>query len=551
MEPSWLRVQDEAALRNAFASATWDVVLIDHAMPGFDGSAALAIVREVAPQAIPIVVSGSIGEELAVDAIRHGASDYILKDRLLRLPAAIRRELTQADAQRARIAVEQRMQDMASHDAVTGLPNRAVLEEAIARGVALAPGGAGRFAIVLLELERFVAIRNAFGHAVGDDVLRLVGRRLAAACPPAALLANTGTQEFGLLLPQAGEAEAQAICAELCAAFDEPLVLGSVPILVEPALGISLYPEHGRHGSLLLRNASLALQDARALGRSCATYTARRNGSESDELILLGELRSAIESEQLFLEYQPVVALADQRVVGAEALVRWEHPRRGRVPPGNFVPQSENCGLIHPLTHFVLRTALGWSAAQRRAGRRLTTAVNFSTRSLLDAQILTTIRAELAAAEVPAAELEIEITESTLMADPRRARAVLEELRALGVRLAIDDFGTGYSSFAYLRDLPVHKVKIDRAFVARLTSSARDAVIVHAIIDLAHTLGLTVAAEGVEDQASIDLLAASGCDLVQGYHIGRPMGAARFDAWRGEWDARATAPARALDALPS
>ncbi|MCC6409990.1 MAG: EAL domain-containing protein, partial [Planctomycetes bacterium] len=450
MHPEWRRVQDEPALRRAFAEREWNVVLLDHAMPRLDGARALAIVREVAPQAIPIVVSGSSGEERAVEAIRCGASDYILKDRLLRLPAAIQRELQQADERRARREVERRMREMSSRDAVTGLPNRSALEEAISARLVAANGSTPSFAVVVMELERFVAVRHAFGHSVSDDVLRLVARKIDAVRPQSSTLVSSGSHEFALLLEAADVAAALATCEAMCALLDEPLAIGGVPIPVEVTMGVAVHPGHGSHSSLLLRNASIAMRDARALGRSFAAYRPERETSESDELILLGELRAAIETDQIVLEYQAIVALRDGSISGAEALVRWDHPRRGRIPPGMFVPQAESCALITPLTKRILRTALEWTAAQPRGPRPPTTAVNVATRNLLASDFVATVRGELEHARLQPSRLELEITEGALMADPTRARAVLRELCDLGVKLAIDDFGTGYSSFAQL-----------------------------------------------------------------------------------------------------
>jgi diguanylate cyclase len=542
----WERVEDETGLRSAIERQAWHVALLDHAMPRFDGSAALALVLEIAPDTIPIVVSGSIGEERAVDAIRRGAKDYVLKDRLLRLPAAVDRELGQADERRALREAELRVRDMARQDAVTGLANRGVLEEAIATCLG---SGTKPCAVVVVEIDRFASVLHAFGHSVGDDVLRVVARRIAAMRPANATLASLGNHDFGVLLPDANADRALAVAETLRAAFDEPLVMGGVPIRVEASLGIASSPGHGDHASVLLRNASFAMHEARSLGRTVSVYRPRPTVAGSEELILLGELRAAIEARQLVLEYQPVIDLKAGAVVAAEALVRWDHPRRGRVPPGSFVPQAENCALIQPLTRSILHDAIAWNAEERSQGRLLRVAVNVATRNLLDHGFAETVRDELARASLPPDALEIEITEGALMADPANARATLDRLRELGVHLAIDDFGTGYSSFAYLRDLPVQTVKIDRTFVSRLTQGKSDAAIVQGIIDLAHTLGLVVVAEGVEDQMSVDLLSAFGCDLVQGYHVSKPMSAVNFRAWHREWEllARGHDPERRRD----
>ncbi len=533
----WKRVDDEQGLRAALAEREWQVVLLDQSMPKFDGATALAIVRAQAPETIPIVVSGSIGEERAVETIRQGASDYILKDRLLRLPAAVSRELNQSAERRARVEAERRVREMARRDAVTGLPNRAVLEEIISRRLNTQES-APPFAVAVIDIDAFAEIRRAFGHAVSDDVLRLVARRLEAARPRDSVLVSLGAHDFGLLLENADCNRALAACESARALFDEPLVLGGVPIPTEASIGIALHPGDGDHASLLLRHASLAMTDARKRGRAIASFSPDKHGSESDQLILLGELRSAIDTSQIHLEYQPVIDLRSGDALGVESLVRWEHPRRGRVPPGSFVPQAENSGLIGPLTAKILRTAIAWNAEALENGLELSVAVNFATRNLLDPRIVAVVSDELARVRLPAHRLEIEITESALMNDPAGARETLARLCELGVHLAIDDFGTGYSSFAYLRDLPVQKIKIDRSFVAALTQSKSDASIVQGIIELGHTLGLTVAAEGIEDEFGYQLLSALGCDVAQGFYMGKPMPPDALPAWRSRWQTR-------------
>ncbi len=525
----WKRVQDESGLRAALEEHPWDVALLDHAMPGFDGHSALAIVRESAPSTIPIVVSGSIGEELAVESVRRGASDYVLKDRLRRLPVAVRRELSLAEERHARLQAETRVREMARHDAATGLPNRTVLEEEISARLAAAEQAP--FALVVIEVERLSEVRQAFGHAVVDELLCKVGQRISESRPSGSTLTSLGTHEFGLLIPDANQSAAELACADFHRRLDEPVDLGGVPIQVEVTIGITLHPGHGDHPSLLLRHACEAAKDARASGGATSTYKNDGRESVSVELILLGELRAAIEEKQILLEYQPVVDLKSGAAVSVEALARWSHPLLGRIMPGSFIPQAETCALIQPLTRAILRAATEWNARALRAGHELRVAVNFASRNLLDPGIVPLVQGVLAEFELPPGQLEIEITEGTLMVDPTQARSVLERLRALGITLAIDDFGTGYSSFAYLRDLPVHKVKIDRSFVSRMTQSKSDAAIVQGMIDLGHTLGLQIVAEGIEDELSLNLLSAFGCDLVQGYHIGRPMGERALAEW--------------------
>jgi len=308
-------------------------------------------------------------------------------------------------------------------------------------------------------------------------------------------------------------------------------VLEGYSVTVGASIGITLFPEHGADATALLRRADVAMYAAKQAQSGYALYTAAQDQYSPSKLGLTGELRGAIEGDQLCLHYQPKVDLRTGQLDSVEALVRWQHPARGFLPPDQFIPLAEQTGLITPLTHWVLTTAVRQCRAWQNAGRPIRVAVNLSARLLHDERLVETITATLAVHGVQATWLEVEITESAVMADPGRALDTLERLHQMGVRLAIDDFGTGYSSLAYLKRLPVDEVKIDKSFVRDMPTNGDDATIARSIIDLGHNLGLLVVAEGVEDQATWDQLGAMGCDQVQGYYLSRPISAADLTAW--------------------
>jgi EAL domain-containing protein (putative c-di-GMP-specific phosphodiesterase class I) len=338
-----------------------------------------------------------------------------------------------------------------------------------------------------------------------------------------------------VLLPGATAEGASAVAEKLRAALHQPLMLNEVALDLDASIGIVAYPDHGSDAAELLQHADVAMYLAKLAHVGSLVYDPSVDQHCPKRLALLGGLRLALERDELLLHYQPKADLRSGDIRGVEALVRWQHPEHGLLGPGEFIPLAERTGLIHPLTRSVLDGALDQAARWRRAGSPLSVAVNVSTRCLLDLAFPDQIAGQLAGWEVPPHLLVLEITESAVMADPARALEVLRGLHALGVAIAIDDFGTGYSSMAYLKELPVDELKIDRPFVSQMAASSRDAVIVRSTIDLGHNLGLRVVAEGVETRQAWEALAALGCDLAQGYYLGRPMPAADLERhlWRG------------------
>ncbi len=330
-----------------------------------------------------------------------------------------------------------------------------------------------------------------------------MGERLRAALRQVDTVARLGGDEFAVLLPRIAAAEgATAVAEKLRATFDEPFLLEGLTLDVEASIGVALYPDHGSDPDELLQRADIAMYVAKETHAGFVLFDPRLDQHSPRRLALLGELRRAIDHQQLVVHYQPKVDAQSGRVLGVEALVRWQHPEHGLVPPDEFIPLAERTGLIGPLTHYVLDAALRQCRAWQHAGHELSVAVNVSARRLLDLEFPDEVATLLARWEVPARLLVVEITESTIMADPTRALEILSRLHDMGVQLAIDDFGTGYSSMAYLKNLPVHELKIDRSFVTHMTSNTSDAVIVRSTVDLGRNLGLRVVAEGVEDQTT-------------------------------------------------
>jgi diguanylate cyclase (GGDEF)-like protein/PAS domain S-box-containing protein len=420
----------------------------------------------------------------------------------------------------------------ALHDALTGLPNRTLFRDRIEQALHRARRSRGVVAVLMLDLDRFKEVNDSLGHAAGDALLVELSRRLDGMLRASDTIARLGGDEFGVLLPDAATFEDVIGAAErVRAAIQEPVIVQGLPLSVDASIGIALYPRDGLDVETLLQHADVAMYHAKHEKIGCALYEASRHDDDPLRLTLVGELRRALEERELTLHYQPKARLADGVVGSVEALLRWQHPQRGLVPPDEFIPTAQQTGLIKPLTLYVLDEALRQCRAWIDDGLKLAIAVNLSTRNLMDAELPPQVEALLARHGVDGKLLEIEITESTVLADPARTRGVLERLAALGVRISIDDFGTGYSSLSHLRRLPVDEIKVDRSFVATMDADEDDATIVRSTIELGRNLGLDVVAEGVESQAVWDRLAALGCTYAQGYHLSRPLPPAELAAW--------------------
>ena len=416
----------------------------------------------------------------------------------------------------------------ALHDSLTLLPNRSYLHREASRAIRQASERAQSVSLMLLDLDRFKEVNDTLGHHAGDLLIKLVGERLREALLKRdAMLARLGGDEFSVLLRVSdGLDEAMQLAGDLVAALRKPFDVQGIAIELGGSIGVACYPQHGDTSNALLRCADVAMYAAKsAVGNVCA-YSAEHDQHNPRRLSMITELGSAISSNQLVLHFQPKLDLATGEWAGSEALVRWVHPQLGFIPPGEFIQFAETSDLIRPLTLWVARRALESMRDWHRQGIDLPVSINLSTRNLLDVTFPESLAALLAEHEVPPHLLELEITETALIGDPARATSVVERLVGLGMRLSIDDFGTGFSSLAYLKRLPLHALKIDRSFVMDMLKDDQDAIIVRSTIGLAHSLGLQVVAEGVEDLETLEALRECGCDIAQGYVLSKPVPAA-------------------------
>ena len=425
----------------------------------------------------------------------------------------------------------ERLRHEATHDALTGLPNRTLFAERVTTAIAARRPG-GEFAVLLMDLDGFKDVNDTLGHECGDQVLVEVARRLEDAVGEDVTVARLGGDEFCMLVPLGeGRPDVADVVDRLHEGLRAPYRVGDVELEVRASVGAAMCPQHGDDGSVLLRHADVAMYAGKAAHLPLQVYGPDIDRSNPRRLALVNDLRAAVEDGLLTCHYQPKVRVSDTAVTGVEALVRWQHPVLGNVPPDDFIPIAEHTGVIVPLTSLVLRTALLQCAQWAALGHDLEVAVNVSPRALLSPEFVEEVAGVLRETGVPTHRLTLEVTESSVMTEPARAIAVLHALHALGVHLSVDDFGTGYSSLAYLQRLPVHEVKIDKSFVRDLAVAAGDGAIVRAIVDLGHNLGLTVVAEGVEDARSLAVLRDIGCDTAQGYLVSRPLPPDRLLAW--------------------
>ncbi|HUQ29409.1 MAG TPA: EAL domain-containing protein [Usitatibacter sp.] len=431
------------------------------------------------------------------------------------------------------VSREREILRLAYEDGLTALPNRAMFNEQLGQAVRTAKRAAQPLAVLVFDMDRFKTINDTLGHPVGDQALREVGVRVRKALRDSDVVARLGGDEFAVLLTTSGtEHAARVVAGKITKALEEPLVIDGQPMDMAASIGIARFPEHGDDPSALMRAADVAMYEAKRAKSGFSVYDPAHDERRQEFLTLLGELRRAVEAGELVLHYQPKMALEENRVAGVEALVRWRHPQRGFIDPEHFIPFAEQTGYISAITRWVLSRAIEQCGVWERTGLRIRMSVNISARDLqLGDALLQDVSAALTAAELPAGMLTLEITESALMADPGAAQSTLRKLRELGVATSIDDYGTGYSSLAYIKQLAVNELKIDRAFVAGMEADRKNAAIVRSTIELGHNLGLTVVAEGVETDHELAELRRFGCDAAQGFYFARPMPAASFERW--------------------
>nr|WP_244962657.1 EAL domain-containing protein [Cryobacterium roopkundense] len=414
-------------------------------------------------------------------------------------------------------------------DELTGLPNRRALYSEIPKRLAVDPRR--RSALFLLDLDKFKEVNDSLGHDIGDLLLIQVSQRLGGKLASSDFLARLGGDEFAILLYGSSAERAVTVAETLRSALSEPFVLDGVTVQVGASIGISLYPDQGDALGALLRKADMAMYRAKALRSGHHVYRDTDNTDGDERMRTLAELREGLENDQFVVHYQPKIDLDTNDVRGVEALVRWNHPLRGLVYPDDFIPLVEQAGLMKTLTGIVLEKALDQTKVWHAQGRPLTVAVNISASSLIDLELPDRILGLLTDRGLSPSVLMLEITEDFLMADRDRARAILVRLRAMGTRIAVDDFGSGYSSLSYLRDLPIDELKLDKSFIMSMSGNARATALVASTIDLAHSLGLRMVAEGVESGGDYAYLASRGCDVAQGLYVSGPVAAEELDRW--------------------
>ena len=639
---SWECVQAEEELKRALSSYRPQAILSDFSMPGFDGMEALRLAKEMAPGVPFIFVSGTIGEERAIEAIRLGATDYVLKDNMRRLGTSVKRALSEAserervrvsEEERARLvqvleatsdyvgiseptgkiiymnaagrrltgapesgdvgkstidvhpqwaservegegrraaerdglwhgesallgadgteipvsqvitahkgpngtirffstiardirdrkAYEERLQYFANYDPLTGLPNRSLLGDRALQGIAHAKRAGRPTALLVMNLDRFKLVNESYSHGAGDTLLRMVADRLRGAVREGDTVARLGADAFAVLATDlARPDDVSAVARKIREAMHAPFWLEARDLHVTVSIGASIYPRDGEDFDILLRNADAAMHRVKAEGRNgFQFYAAAMTRQATERVELENELRLALGKNELEIHYQPQVVLANGRIVGVEALMRWNHRGRGWIPPGQFIPIAEDSDLIHPLGEFALAEGCRRIRAWNDAGfASLRLAVNVSAQQFRSAGFVEAVGRALRAAELEPACLELELTESVLVENREEAADILKRLKALGVQIAVDDFGTGYSSLSYLSRLPIDCLKIDRSFVSRVHERGHDAAITQAVISLAHSLAVRVIAEGIETAEQLEFLRTHRCDQGQGY----------------------------------
>jgi diguanylate cyclase (GGDEF)-like protein/PAS domain S-box-containing protein len=424
------------------------------------------------------------------------------------------------------------LRHQAMHDSLTDLPNRALLYERFEKALDAVRGTTNMVALMLMDLDRFKEVNDTFGHHFGDVLLKQVAQRLRNQLREFETVARLGGDEFAIVLPTPADANEVAQTARrLLNTLQQPFVVESQVLEVGASIGIALYPQHGGDARMLMRRADVAMYAAKSANIGYSFHSEGREPRTPDQLSVIVELRNAVTNNELELYYQPKLHLRTGLMTRVEVLLRWNHPTRGLLLPAAFMPQAERTGIIKSITDWILDRALAEVRRWHDEGAPVHIAVNISAKSLQEQSLPQKLQALLDKWKVDPRFVKIEITESSIMADPAHALAIMSMLQSMGIRLSVDDFGTGYSSLTHLRELPIDEIKIDKSFVHGMATSDADAAIVRTVIDLAHDLGKQVCAEGVEDEATQQRLCDMGCDLAQGYWIARPLPATQLDKW--------------------
>ncbi|MBI5435718.1 MAG: GGDEF domain-containing response regulator [Nitrosomonadales bacterium] len=529
------RVETAETLKSAIQQQIWDMVICDHNLPSLDSISALKIVHGIAKDVPFIIVSGLIPDEVAIEAMRHGARDFIRKDNLTKLVAVVERELKESVLRTDLKMMREDFHRVSHFDSLTGLPNREYLFKhlrALMRDKDDSGGGDNQagdnqaFAVFLIDLNRFRQVTKSLGMWAGNKVLVETAERLCAALCKEDFIARLGADRFVAVVPGLEhEAGASEIAATIHQCMDDAFQINGQELFVKTSVGVSFYPGDGQEWDDLLKNAESALYSAKAAGGSSyKAYKPEMDNQGKQRLIMESALYHALAQKELALQYQPQFDLFSGRIIGAEALIRWHHPEFGLILPAEFIPLLEETGLIVPVGEWVLRTACAQNKQWQDAGLPpIRVAVNLSVIQFRQPGLADMIRRILEETGLSPEYLELEITENIALHTEEIAIGILDELRAIGIQIAIDDFGTGYSSLSYLKRFPIDKLKIDQSFVRDHKAGVNDDGIVMAIISMGHSLKLKVIAEGVETQDQVDFLRQNGCDEVQGFFYGKPM----------------------------
>jgi diguanylate cyclase (GGDEF)-like protein len=517
----------------------FDCVFLDYHLGGALGFELIPLVREHREEVCPIIMlSMRSNEDLVVEAMREGIYDYISKTSLdlPHLQRSISGSLHWAERETALGKYRDRMEHLSLYDALTGLPNRTLVFERLDQMVLGFQRHGQPFALLMMDLNLFKEVNDTLGHDAGDEVLRQVAQRLQSTVRKSDTVARLGGDEFACLVPGVKDTEGALVVAEkITAAMRSPMLVEEQAVTVGISVGAALFPLHGDDGRTLLKRADQAMYRAKqgAKGAQICDETIER--TENPSVLLASALEKAIENGEILLHYQPQVELDTHRIIGKEALVRWQHPIQGMMAPIGFIPAAEKSPVIAALTDAVLRIALDEERKWRQQGVQIPISVNVSARLLDDGAFATRVVRMLGDRALPAECLILELTETALVASPVQAMTTLRAMSQAGIRISIDDFGSGYTSFRQLRELEVSEIKIDGTYVTDVTREGRDASIVRSIVELGRGFNIHVIAECVEHEKTWSLLQQLGCRSAQGFSIGRPMPSADFDQWRSSW----------------
>ncbi len=505
-----------------------DLTILDLSLPDAHGMECFMEFRRHAPQLPVIVLSGSDDEQLAMQAVQNGAQDYLVKGKVdgKSLVRAVRYAL---ERHRMLIEIENLHKNeryLAYHDMLTGLPNRQLFHERLRQAIVHSKRNTKMLAVLFIDLDGFKSVNDTLGHRAGDLLLKSVADKLRKAVRENDTVARLGGDEFTIKLADIVQPrDATKVAEKILRLFFEPFNIEGKELFITASIGISMYPNHGHDAEMLVKNADLAMYRAKQQGKNkCTLYDLSFHALDNDRFAQKSSLMKALEAGELIAHYQPQVNLNTGKICGVEALVRWQHPEMGYLPPERFIPLAEETGLIVPLGEWMLRTACeqtkSWQETGYQPGKM---AVNISARQFRNNGLAETVSKTLKEASLPADQLVLEITETCAMEDVDYTKKSLQELKNLGVSIALDDFGTGYSSLNYLKRFPVDKLKIDRSFIKGIPTNANDRAITSAIIALAHCLQLEVIAEGVESEEQLSFLRSEKCDEIQGYHFSQPL----------------------------